>query len=89
MAFPPACVPPACRRLTLLPVCWRSLLALGRETGLRVLFPPPELCTDNAAMIGNAAVHRLRNSLRLNALDDVLPRRKWSLRDVTEPAPSI
>jgi len=27
----------------------------GREAGLRVLFPPLELCTDNAAMIASAA----------------------------------
>lgn len=40
-------------------------------------------------MIANAAVHRLAGAVRLNALDDVLPRAKWSLEQVAEPAPSI
>lgn len=49
---------------------------------MRVLFPPVALCTDNAAMIANAAIHRFERRLRLNELDDVMPRRKWSLGDV-------
>lgn len=35
------------------------MLADGEEAGLRVLFPPPALCTDNAAMIACAGASRL------------------------------
>ena len=38
-----------------------------------VLFPPPELCTDNAAMVGAAAFYRLRNGQRSGWNLDAVP----------------
>ncbi|MGI9861869.1 tRNA (adenosine(37)-N6)-threonylcarbamoyltransferase complex transferase subunit TsaD [Moorella naiadis] len=53
----------------------RELQAAGEQAGLPVYFPPPELCTDNAAMIGCAAYYQyLRRDfapLSLNAIPDL------------------
>ncbi|BCV22714.1 tRNA (adenosine(37)-N6)-threonylcarbamoyltransferase complex transferase subunit TsaD [Moorella sp. Hama-1] len=53
----------------------RELQAAGEEAGLPVYFPPRELCTDNAAMIGCAAYYQyLRRDfapLSLNAIPDL------------------
>ena len=42
-----------------------------QKNGIRLMMPPPILCTDNAAMIGSAAFYRLMRgeiaSLDLNA----------------------
>ena len=42
-----------------------------QKAGIRLMMPPPVLCTDNAAMIGSAAFYRLMRgeiaSLDLNA----------------------
>jgi N6-L-threonylcarbamoyladenine synthase len=38
----------------------KKMATQGRREGLRVLFPAPSLCTDNAAMIAGAAYHLLK-----------------------------
>ncbi len=49
----------------------REALRRGREMGLKIAFPAPERCTDNAAMIAVAAHYRLKRGdvadLSLNA----------------------
>lgn len=48
-----------------------ALMTEGEKRGIKVLFPAPILCTDNAAMIGSAAYFKLikgeESSLDLNA----------------------
>ena len=49
------------------------------EKGLRVLMPPPALCTDNGAMIAQVATHLLRRGSPGRGLrcDPSLPFRNW------------
>ncbi|KAJ3574656.1 hypothetical protein NP233_g1622 [Leucocoprinus birnbaumii] len=49
---------------------------------IRLVFPPPHLCTDNAAMIGWAAMHRFLAGD--HDTYDILPRSKWSIEDILE-----
>lgn len=56
--------------------CLRDTMMLrGELEGIKVLFPPPILCTDNAAMIGSAAYFEFINgkysSLNLNAIPNL------------------
>ncbi len=60
------------------------LLALGRQLGVRVAYPRPEFCTDNAAMIA------LLGCLRLGAgeHDDlaIRARARWPMSHLAPPA---
>ncbi len=55
----------------------KRLEALAADSGFRFIAPPPELCTDNAAMIAWAGIERLRLGL-VDALD-FAPRPRWPL----------
>jgi N6-L-threonylcarbamoyladenine synthase len=62
------------------------LAALAANSGLRFVAPPPELCTDNAAMIAWAGIERLRLGLT-DGLDSAL-RPRWPL-DATPQQPRV
>ena len=55
----------------------RALSRLSTQTGVRLLIPPAELCTDNGAMIAWAGLERLR--LGLTDGMDFAPRPRWPL----------
>ena len=59
------------------------LEALGADRGLRLVAPPRNLCTDNAAMVAWAGIERLR--LKMTDGLDFAPRPRWPL-DPTAPA---
>ena len=55
----------------------RALARLASETGLRLVMPPPALCTDNGAMIAWAGLEHLRLG-RIDGLD-FAARPRWPL----------
>ncbi|QCI64916.1 tRNA (adenosine(37)-N6)-threonylcarbamoyltransferase complex transferase subunit TsaD [Phreatobacter stygius] len=55
----------------------RVLQATADATGLRLVVPPPKLCTDNGAMIAWAGAERL--ALGLTDPLDIAPRARWPL----------
>ena len=61
------------------------LQELAGEQDVTLIFPPPELCTDNAAMIAWAGIERL--GLGLTDALDAPPRARWPLDAEAPPAP--
>jgi len=59
------------------------LQIIAQEALMPLVVPPPELCTDNGAMIAWAGAERL--ALGLSDKLDVSPRARWSLEDVSHP----
>jgi N6-L-threonylcarbamoyladenine synthase len=60
----------------------QALDKTARQGGLRLVAPPPALCTDNGAMVAWAGIERLR--LGLTDPLDFAPRPRWPL-DATAP----
>jgi N6-L-threonylcarbamoyladenine synthase len=58
----------------------KVLTRLAFEVGTALVVPPPELCTDNGAMIAWAGAERL--ALGLTDTLDVAPRARWPLDEV-------
>jgi N6-L-threonylcarbamoyladenine synthase len=63
----------------------QRLAALAEDAGLRFVSPPPNLCTDNGAMIAWAGLERLRRGF-IDGLDAPL-RPRWPLDAVAPPRP--
>lgn len=61
----------------------KALNRAAFEVGARLVVPPPELCTDNGAMIAWAGAERLAAGLTDTL--DVAPRARWPLEDVAGP----
>ena len=62
-----------------------ALLAVAAKAGTILIMPPPELCTDNGAMIAWAGAERL--ALGLTDTMDAAPRARWLLdADAVAPA---
>lgn len=61
----------------------KALNRAAFEVGTRLVVPPPELCTDNGAMIAWAGAERLAAGLTDTL--DVAPRARWPLEDVAGP----
>ena len=61
----------------------KILHRLAFECGTVLVVPPPELCTDNGAMIAWAGAERL--ALGLTDTLDAPPRARWPLAEVTKP----
>ncbi len=62
----------------------KILHRLAFESGTVLVVPPPELCTDNGAMIAWAGAERL--ALGLTDTLDASPRARWPLGEVSKPA---
>jgi N6-L-threonylcarbamoyladenine synthase len=63
----------------------KTLHRIAFEVGTVLVVPPPELCTDNGAMIAWAGAERLAYGLTDTL--DTPPHARWPLADVTAPKP--
>src|SRR5579864_3188912 len=61
-----------------------AMLDVALQDQITLIVPPPELCTDNAAMIAWAGAERLARGL-CDTLDTA-PRARWPLGEVSKPA---
>jgi len=64
----------------------KVLQRIAFEGGTTLVVPPPELCTDNGAMIAWAGAERLAHGLR--DMLDTPPHPRWPLSEVSGPAAS-
>ena len=64
----------------------KVLQRIAFEAGTTLVAPPPELCTDNGAMIAWAGAERLAHGLR--DMLDTPPHPRWPLSEVSGPAVS-
>jgi tRNA N6-adenosine threonylcarbamoyltransferase len=62
----------------------RALNIVALEAGTKLIAPPPNLCTDNGAMIAWAGAERMAYGL-IDGLD-ASPLARWPLGEVTRPA---
>lgn len=62
----------------------RALQRLALESGVKLVAPPPNLCTDNAAMVAWAGIERL--GLGLTDSLEVAARARWPLDQNAAPA---
>ena len=61
----------------------RLRVALGEDTTIHALFPPPALCTDNGAMIAHVGALRLADGVL--PATDMAARARWPLDTLTPP----
>ena len=59
-----------------------KLQSLCAEKSIEAIFPPMDLCTDNAAMIGWAAIEAINNGM-LPSTDEFQPKPRWPLEHLS------